>query len=78
MVAFVGRDVFHKYRPSMKEFQVNLVLENWFLCWGKELNHRKKQKLLISLANPSHVSSKCYQKYHPNSPPVVVDNETVI
>ena len=65
----VGRDVFRRYRPSMKESKVNLVLEYSFLWWGKELNHRKRTngKMLINLTNPSHVSSKCHQNYHPKS-----------
>ena len=36
IVALVGRGVFRKYRPSMKESEVDHPYEHWFLWRGKE------------------------------------------
>ena len=52
MVTLVGWGVFRKYRLSMKEFIVNLALEQWFL-WSVQEFH-KKQFHLYWDQKPSH------------------------
>ena len=65
----VGWGVFHTYRPSTKEFIVNLAPEHRFLWWGKILNYRERTngktgKNLMCSINVTKNITRSSSKWH--------------